>query len=52
MKIELKIDEEKIPLNRFVSSVLKNILIGVIKELHGIEENWKNIEINIKKEEK
>ena len=46
---EIKINGEKLPLNHFIQETLANMLIGFLKNLKGIDEPEKTIEIKIKK---
>jgi hypothetical protein len=49
LSLELKVDGKKIPLNEFVQQILKGTIQGAVTALNGIDENWKKIEIEIKK---
>lgn len=49
MDMELKVDEEAIPLNGFVERILKNVLEGIVRELHGVDDGWEEIEIELNK---
>ncbi len=49
MDIKLEIDDEEIPLNGFLERVLRNILEGIVKELHGVEEDWEKMKIKIER---
>jgi hypothetical protein len=45
----LFVDGEEIDLNEFVVKVLGGTVVGAVTSLRGIKENWKQIEIKIKK---
>jgi hypothetical protein len=49
MSLKLKVDEKEIPLNEFVEKILNGTITGAINSLRGIKEDWKKIEIEIKK---
>lgn len=46
-EITMEINEEDIPLNPIMSTVLTNIITGFIGALKGIPEDQKNIKIEI-----
>ncbi len=45
----LEVDGESIPMNDFVRKVLSGMITGSVKALHGVEEDWKNLNITIKR---
>ena len=45
----LEVDGESIPLNEFVKKVLSGTITGSVKALHGFEEDWKTLNITIKR---
>jgi hypothetical protein len=45
----LFVDGEEIDLNEFVVKVLGRTVVGAVTSLRGIKENWKQIEIKIKR---
>ncbi|MDD1764429.1 MAG: hypothetical protein LUQ46_00245 [Candidatus Methanomethyliaceae archaeon] len=49
MNVKLFVDGEEIDLNEFVVKVLGGTVVGAVTSLRGIKENWKQIEIKIKK---
>ncbi len=49
MNIELIIDQKEIPLNNFVKKILIGMLVGAVKSLRGITDDWKEIKIRINK---
>ena len=49
MNLNLSIDNKKIELNEFVENIFENIIEGVLNSLHGIEKDWKELEIKINK---
>lgn len=51
MKLNLTIDGEKIPTNGFVESIISNIIIAAVGSLHGVNGNWKDISIELHREE-
>jgi hypothetical protein len=49
MKLRLIIDDKEIFLNDFVNNILGNMIIGAVMTLKGVNENWRNIKIEIEK---
>ncbi len=49
MNLKLKVDGKEIPLNEFVESIMTGTITGAVSALKGINEEWKKIEIEIKK---
>jgi hypothetical protein len=47
--LKLKVDEKEIPLNEFVSNILRGTITGAVTSLKGITADWKKIEIEIEK---
>ena len=45
---KLNINGKKIPLNDFMESMLKNLILGYLKSAKGIPEDIKQITIEIK----
>ena len=46
-KVYLEINEEEIPLNEIMTTVLTNINVGFINALSGIPNEIKEVKINI-----
>ena len=49
LKAKLLVDGEEIRLNEFVEKILNGTLVGAVSSLHGIKENWKEIDIKLKR---
>ena len=49
MDIKLFVDGEEIDLNEFVTKILGGTVVGAVTSLRGIREDWKQIEIKVKK---
>lgn len=49
MHVELTIDNKKIELNDFVEHFFGNTLDGAVNSLSGVNENWKEMSIKVKK---
>jgi len=47
-EINLNVNENEIPLNEIMESMLKNIILGYLKSMKGIPEDIKTINITIK----
>lgn len=45
--INLKVNEEKVPLNDFMEAMLKNLMVGYLKAAKGIPEDIKSINVEI-----
>jgi len=46
--INLKVNDEKIPLNEFMEGMLKHLLLGYLNAAKGIPEDVKSISVEIK----
>ncbi len=51
MKIELSVDERKIPINEFVQKIVGNVIQAMVETLHTVDGKWKEISIHIEKDE-
>lgn len=49
MEIELIIDGEDIPMNRFVEKILSGVVGGAAESLNGVEKDWKELSIKIRR---
>lgn len=49
VEIVLEVDGESIPMNDFVRRVLAGMITGSVKALHGVEDDWKTLNITIKR---
>ncbi len=49
MTLKLLVDGKEIPLNEFTEAILTGTITGAVTTLHGINEDWKKIEITIKR---
>jgi molybdopterin-guanine dinucleotide biosynthesis protein B len=45
--INLKVNDEKIPLNDFMENMLMNLMLGYLKAAKGIPEEVKSINVDI-----
>ena len=45
--VNLKVNDEKVPLNDFMEDMLKNLLLGYLKAAKGIPEDIKSINVKI-----
>ena len=48
MRVELYVDGKVVPMNRFVRSILKDVVIAVVSNLKGVE-GWRRIKIEIER---
>jgi len=48
--VKLKVNDKEIPLNDFVESLLANTIAGAVTTLHGVDGEWRKIEIQIQKQ--
>jgi len=46
--VNLKVNDEKVPLNDFMEEMLKNLMVGYLKAAKGIPEEIKSIGVQIK----
>jgi hypothetical protein len=49
LDVKLIVDEKEIPINEFVTNILSGTIAGAVITLHGVNENWKNIEIKMER---
>lgn len=47
--IVLEIDGKKIPMNDFVRRILCGMITGSVGTLHGVGNDWKTININLRR---
>ena len=45
--VNLKVNDEKVPLNDFMEEMLKNLIVGYLKAAKGIPEEIKSISVEI-----
>jgi hypothetical protein len=49
MESELIVDGEKIPMNEFLQKILGNMVGGAVETLHGVESEWTEVSLKIKR---
>ena len=49
MKVDLEVDGKKIDLNAFTQEIIGKVSVAMAESLHGVEFDWKKIEIKIEK---
>lgn len=49
MEVELTVDGNDIEINHFVQKILGAMASSSVETLHGVDENWKNLTIKLKK---
>ncbi len=49
IEIVLEIDGKEIPMNEFVRKILCGMITGSLGALHGVKDDWKNINISLKR---
>ncbi len=47
--IILELDGKSIPMNDFVKNILSGMITGSVNSLHGFEDDWKTLNITIKR---
>ena len=47
-EINLKVNGEEIPLTQFPAEIIIQTILGMLKALHGVEDEIKEVEISIK----
>ena len=45
--VNIKVNNEKVPLNDFMEEMLKNLLVGYLKAAKGIPEDIKSINVEV-----
>jgi len=45
----LEVDGKKIPMNDFVRKILCGMIAGSIGSLHGVGDDWKIVNLNLKR---
>ncbi len=48
-EIVLEVDGKEIPMNEFVSKILCGMIVGSVETLRGVGNEWKTINISIKR---
>ena len=46
-KVNIKVNDVKVPLNDFMEEMLKNLLVGYLKAAKGIPEDIESINVGI-----
>jgi len=49
MNAELIVDGEKIPMNDFIQKMLGRMLGGAVETLHGVEREWSEVSLTVKR---
>lgn len=49
VEIVLEIDGKKIPMNDFVRKILCGMITGSVETLRGVGNNWKTINISLRR---
>jgi hypothetical protein len=49
MEIELIVDGKDITINNFVQRIIAGVVAGAIEPLSGVEKDWTDIELTIKR---
>ena len=52
MNVTLHVDGQKVKLNRFTNKIFGSIIEGAVKSLRDIEEDWKEIRLEVVKSNK
>lgn len=47
--VVLEVDGKKIPMNDFVRKILSGMIAGSIGSLHGVGEDWKIVNLYLKR---
>lgn len=50
MGVKLKVDDKEIPINEFVKNILSGCIVGAVTTLHGVDEDWRKIKIEIQRQ--
>ncbi len=49
MKVEVYVDGKRIPMNRFVKSIVRDVNLAILSNLKGVD-GWRVVEIRISSE--
>lgn len=49
MHLKIKVDDKELPLNEFVEKIIQGTIIGAVTSLKGVKEDWKAIQIEIRR---
>ncbi|WXG40570.1 MAG: hypothetical protein WED07_07170 [Candidatus Freyarchaeum deiterrae] len=49
MEVKVTIDGKKIEMNEYVTTVFFEVCAGLLRTLRGVKEDWKGLDIQIKK---
>ncbi|MGA2884317.1 MAG: hypothetical protein ABSE80_04085 [Halobacteriota archaeon] len=44
---ELIVNGKRVPINQFVQDIFAGIISGVLLSIHGVEDDWKLVEVKI-----
>jgi len=47
LDVKIFVDGKEIGLNEFVAKILSGTLVGAVTSLHGINKDWKEIEVKV-----
>jgi len=49
VEMEISVDKEEVEANEFVQNVMGRAIAGAVSALKGVEENWEEIEIRVRR---
>ncbi len=49
MEVELFVDGQEIEINHFVQKIMGAMVCSSVETLHGVDENWDEINIRVKR---
>lgn len=49
MRVEIRVDDKRIPLNPFVTKLIGNLVHAVLSSLHGVEPGWRVAELRVER---
>ncbi len=49
VEMEISVDKEEVEANEFVQNVMGRAIAGAVSVLKGVEENWEEIEIRVRR---
>lgn len=49
MKVKIRVNGEKVPINDFVQRLIGHMVSGAIEELHGVPADWKEIVVDVER---
>ncbi|MEM4699948.1 MAG: hypothetical protein QXT74_03225 [Candidatus Nezhaarchaeales archaeon] len=49
MRVEVRVDDRKVPLNPFVTKLIGNLVHALLSSLRGVEPGWRVAELRVER---